>query len=124
MLKQRWILLCLVPIEAHGARVYIVVCKGQARLLCSKSRIAPLKTLTVPTLNKHCAKLLSRLIAARTNSRKVLLLVRLRGCTFMHPRQAIQIQHFCSETNCVSGLALPSNILKSSRHSVPRCFTH
>jgi len=40
---------CDASIEAYGACVYIV-CNGRSQLLWSKSRVAPLKTLTVPKL--------------------------------------------------------------------------
>ncbi|KAL7723799.1 hypothetical protein ACLKA6_008700 [Drosophila palustris] len=43
---------CDASLEAYGACVYVVT-RGQtvtSRLLCSKSRVAPLKTLSVPKL--------------------------------------------------------------------------
>ncbi|XP_043064383.1 uncharacterized protein LOC122320285 [Drosophila ficusphila] len=52
---------CDASMEAYGACVYIV-CSGQSQLLCSKSRVAPLKTLTVPKLELCGADLLSKLI--------------------------------------------------------------
>ncbi|XP_043063573.1 uncharacterized protein LOC122319825 [Drosophila ficusphila] len=53
---------CDASMEAYGACVYIV-CSGQSQLLCSKSRVAPLKTLTVPKLELCGADLLSKLIS-------------------------------------------------------------
>jgi len=53
---------CDASVEAYGAYVYIV-CNGRSQLLCSKSRVVPLKTLTVPKLKLCVAELLSRLIA-------------------------------------------------------------
>ncbi|XP_053969192.1 uncharacterized protein LOC128870564 [Anastrepha ludens] len=52
-------------IEAYGACLYVVsVSQGrnQAQLLCSKSRVAPLKTLTVPRLELCGASLLAQLM--------------------------------------------------------------
>jgi len=53
---------CDARVEAYGACVYIV-CNGRPQLLCSKSRVARFKTLTVPKLELCGAELLSRLIA-------------------------------------------------------------
>ncbi|KAL7724287.1 hypothetical protein ACLKA6_012210 [Drosophila palustris] len=55
---------CDASLEAYGACVYVVT-RGQtvtSRLLCSKSRVAPLKTLSVPKLELCGAKLLASLI--------------------------------------------------------------
>ncbi|GFW83616.1 uncharacterized protein TNCV_2204651 [Trichonephila clavipes] len=63
-------------IEIHGfsdasERAYIAVVfiqcfnesgQSQTRLLCSKSRVAPLKTLPIPRLKLSAALLLSRLV--------------------------------------------------------------
>ncbi|GFW81315.1 integrase catalytic domain-containing protein [Trichonephila clavipes] len=65
-----------IRIEIHGfsdaserafAAVVYIKCfnesgQSQARLLCSKSRVAPLKTLTIPRLELSAALLLSRLV--------------------------------------------------------------
>ncbi|GFV52642.1 integrase catalytic domain-containing protein [Trichonephila clavipes] len=65
-----------IRIEIHGfsdaserdhAPVLYIKCfnesgQSQARLLCSKSRVAPLKTLTIPRLELSAALLLSRLV--------------------------------------------------------------
>ncbi|KAL7725911.1 hypothetical protein ACLKA6_000678 [Drosophila palustris] len=55
---------CDASLEAYGACVYVVT-RGQtvtSRLLCSKSRVAPLKTLSVPKLELCGAKLLASLM--------------------------------------------------------------
>jgi len=52
---------CDASIEAYGACVYID-CNGRSQLLCSKLRVAPLKTITVQKLELCGAELLSRLI--------------------------------------------------------------
>jgi len=52
---------CDASIEAYGACVYIV-CNGRSQLRCSKSRVAPLKSLTVRKLERSGTELLSRLI--------------------------------------------------------------
>ncbi|GFW17952.1 integrase catalytic domain-containing protein [Trichonephila clavipes] len=74
---QRCILLpATIRIEIHGfsdaserayAAVVYIKCfnesgQSQTRLLCSKSRVAPLKTLTIPRLELSAALLLSRLV--------------------------------------------------------------
>ncbi|GFV35113.1 DUF1758 domain-containing protein [Trichonephila clavipes] len=65
-----------IRIEVHGfsdaserayAAVVYIKCfnesgQSQTRLLCSKSRVAPLKTLTIPRLELSAALLLSRLV--------------------------------------------------------------
>ncbi|GFV22526.1 integrase catalytic domain-containing protein [Trichonephila clavipes] len=52
--------------RAYAAVVYIKCFnesgQSQTRLLCSKSRVAPLKTLTIPRLELSAALLLSRLV--------------------------------------------------------------
>ncbi|GFS60007.1 DUF1758 domain-containing protein [Trichonephila clavipes] len=52
--------------RAYAAAVYIKCFnesgQSQTRLLCSKSRVAPLKTLTIPRLELSAALLLSRLV--------------------------------------------------------------
>jgi len=55
---------CDASLEAYGACVYVVT-RGKtvtSRLLCSKSRVAPLKTLSVPKLELCGAKLLASLM--------------------------------------------------------------
>ncbi|XP_044571437.1 uncharacterized protein LOC123257248 [Drosophila ananassae] len=56
---------CDASIEAYGACVYIVFRSpgAESRLLCAKSRVSPLKTLTVPKLELAGAELLSRMMA-------------------------------------------------------------
>ncbi|KAL7725084.1 hypothetical protein ACLKA6_016157 [Drosophila palustris] len=55
---------CDASIDAYGACVYIISRTEQpfSRLLCSKSRVAPLKTLTVPKLELSGAMLLAQLM--------------------------------------------------------------
>jgi len=77
-------------IEAYGACVYIV-CNGRSQLLCSKSRVAPMKTLTEPKLELCGAELLSRLNAEVAGTSAF------EGKYFMDPRRPVQIQYFCSE---------------------------
>ncbi|KAL7724966.1 hypothetical protein ACLKA6_009755 [Drosophila palustris] len=57
---------CDASMSAYGACIYIrSESKGEltSRLLCSKSRVAPLKTLTIPKLELAAAHLLSELIS-------------------------------------------------------------
>ncbi|GFS52603.1 integrase catalytic domain-containing protein [Trichonephila clavipes] len=70
------LLIATIRIEIHGfsdaserayAAVAYIKCfnesgQSQTRLLCSKSRVAPLKTLTIPRLELSAALLLSRLV--------------------------------------------------------------
>ncbi|XP_070067295.1 uncharacterized protein [Drosophila virilis] len=55
---------CDASVEAYGACIYVVARSPLAtsRILCSKSRVAPLKTLTVPKLELCGAKLLASLM--------------------------------------------------------------
>ncbi|XP_044315306.1 uncharacterized protein LOC123037686 [Drosophila rhopaloa] len=60
---------CDASIEAYGACIY-VVSRGTgagSHLLCSKSRVAPLKTVTVPKLELSGAELLARLMSEVAN---------------------------------------------------------
>jgi len=54
---------CDASIDAYGACVYVVSKGNQSfsHLLCSKSRIAPLKTITVPKLELCGADLLAKI---------------------------------------------------------------
>ncbi|XP_037931454.1 uncharacterized protein LOC119666243 [Teleopsis dalmanni] len=56
---------CDASLNAYGVCIYVVSKHGSsesANLLCSKSRVAPLKTLTVPKLELCAAALLAQLI--------------------------------------------------------------
>ncbi|KAL7732911.1 hypothetical protein ACLKA6_006032 [Drosophila palustris] len=56
---------CDASLEAYGACIYVLSYKDdriQSHLLCSKARVAPLKTLTVPKLELCAAHLLALLI--------------------------------------------------------------
>ncbi|XP_036345845.1 uncharacterized protein LOC118755102 [Rhagoletis pomonella] len=56
---------CDASLEAYGACVYARSTKDnnvQLQLLCSKARVAPLKTLTVPKLELSAAALLAQLV--------------------------------------------------------------
>ncbi|XP_060665394.1 uncharacterized protein LOC132797656 [Drosophila nasuta] len=60
---------CDASEEAYGACVYVVSSgrTSQSRLLCSKSRVAPLKTISVPKLELCGAYLLAKLLHAVRN---------------------------------------------------------
>ncbi|XP_064555588.1 uncharacterized protein LOC135440397 [Drosophila montana] len=55
---------CDASVDAYGACIYVVARSPLAtsRILCSKSRVVPLKTLTVPKLELCGAKLLANLM--------------------------------------------------------------
>lgn len=56
---------CDASLEAYGAAIYTRSIKDgnvQTHLLCSKARVAPLKTLTVPKLELCAAALLAQLV--------------------------------------------------------------
>ncbi|KAL7723722.1 hypothetical protein ACLKA6_009440 [Drosophila palustris] len=56
---------CDASLDAYGACIYVLSYKDdriQSHLLCSKARVAPLKTLTVPKLELCAAHLLALLI--------------------------------------------------------------
>ncbi|KAM8703778.1 hypothetical protein ACLKA7_008414 [Drosophila subpalustris] len=80
---------CDASLDAYGACIYVLSYKDdriQSQLLCSKARVAPLKTLTVPKLELCAAHLLALLI-------QDIVKMRLFDCRIhLHPDRATCIR--------------------------------
>ena len=123
---------CDASLTAYGACVYLRSEVGQTvktMLLCSKSRVSPLKTLTVPKLELSAALLLAELVDVViktlpfhcsvhcwSDSMVVLSWIREQPSNFQ-----IFVSNQHSNLNNSDVLALRANKRKPSRYFVQRC---
>ncbi|GFT16565.1 integrase_H2C2 domain-containing protein [Trichonephila clavipes] len=93
---------CDASEKGFGAVIYVFVIKNSgdrhSQLLCSKSRVAPLKTLTIPRLELSACLLLSKLIRKAINALKMNL---------------SQVILFSDSTIVLSWIKTPPHLLKT-----------